>query len=590
MRALVLLALLAASAAAQTPAAMRRALDHALAPIQKSAATFVQKRACVSCHHNILPLLLFPEAQSRGVAVDPGVWNALRSKTFRAIEGPNAFDDAVQAVGLNDPTPNDSFLLLAANASFLRPTRSTAVLARRLARWQREDGHWITSDFRPPHSSSYFTATASAIRAIAAYGTPEDRSGFASARQWLVQSKPASVEDAAFRLMGLVWASAPARDIEAARRDLLALQRSSGGWPQLPRYVDDAYSTGEALYALSVAGTPITAPAFRSGLRFLLSTQAADGTWRIHTRMLSPAEVSPEYFPTGFPYRKDEYISYAGTVWAAMALVRALPDAGGIDASGLFAPAAASIEDTFFDTAEQLQKKLDGGLSPDSRTARGTTLLMMSVTDPAKVRLLLARGADPNVRAASGVDALTVAASMRGTAETVRLLVQAGVPPNPPEGTHPKNTPLLMAAMTGDVEVMRLLLACGAEPSVSALSQVVTFGYPDAVQMLIDAGAHAKVTESSGINMLHWAAIADRPQVIPVLAGAGIDINAQDEHGFTPLMYAATIDFGDTRVAEALLHAGADPSILNDAGRNAIEQARHFGHGNLEAVLRQFRH
>ena len=41
--------------------------------------------------------------------------------------------------------------------------------------------------------------------------------------------------------------------------------------------------------------------------------------------MLSPAEVSPDYFTTGFPYQKDEYLSYAGTVWAVMGLLTALP-------------------------------------------------------------------------------------------------------------------------------------------------------------------------------------------------------------------------------------------------------------------------
>ena len=52
-------------------------------------------------------------------------------------------------------------------------------------------------------------------------------------------------------------------------------------------------------------------------------------------------------------------------------------------------------------------------------------------------------------------------------------------------------------------------------------------------------------------------------------------------------MYAATIDFGDTAVLQAILKAGGDPTIRNEDGRNAIEQAHHFGHVNLEAVLRK---
>jgi ankyrin repeat protein len=114
----------------------------------------------------------------------------------------------------------------------------------------------------------------------------------------------------------------------------------------------------------------------------------------------------------------------------------------------------------------------------------------------------------------------------------------------------------------------------------------VTFGYPDIVHELIAAGAPAKLTESSGINLLHWAVIANRPKVIPELVAAGVPLNATDEFHYTPLMYAATIDFGDTLSAQALLKAGADRKIRNDQGRTAIEQARHYRHVNLETVLR----
>lgn len=136
---------------------------------------------------------------------------------------------------------------------------------------------------------------------------------------------PASTEDAAFRLLGLVWASAPSTEIDAARKDLAALQKPAGGWPQLPRYQPDAYSTGEALFALHKAGLPVSDAIWAKGLKFLVSTQAPDGTWRVHTRMISPASVSPAYFPTGFPYQKDEYASYFGSCWAVMALLTALP-------------------------------------------------------------------------------------------------------------------------------------------------------------------------------------------------------------------------------------------------------------------------
>jgi ankyrin repeat protein len=288
--------------------------------------------------------------------------------------------------------------------------------------------------------------------------------------------------------------------------------------------------------------------------------------------MVSPAQVSPEYFTTGFPYEKDEFLSYAGSVWATMALLTALPKTQSplpVIESTETAPTWART--ALFGTPWELTALLDKGLDPNSTTDRGTTLLMMAATDAENVKILLARGAG----ASYGV--LTVAAASRGTASAIRLLLDAGAPA--------KDKPLLFASMTGDLDNVKLLLAHGANPDL-ALAQAVTFGYPDIVRALIAAGAPAKLTESSGINLLHWAAIANRPSVIPALVEAGVSINAQDEFDFTPLMYAATIDFGDTKSLEALLKAGANPNIRNGEGRTALEQARFYEHGNLETVLK----
>ena len=569
----------------------------ALPILERSASEFVAKRACVSCHHNILPILMFHLAKSRGVAFDTAVLNVVEDQTFRQLRGPAALDDAVQAATLNDPTPDDSLLLMAAEAAGLRADTTKAVYALRLVRWQR-DGHWVTSDFRPPHSSSVFTATASAVRAIRAYLPEEARTeGDASierARTWLIAARPVSTEDAAFRLLGLVWSGGSPTEIDSVRRDLEHLASPAGGWPELPGYSADAYSTGEALYALHEAGTSAMDRAWQRGLRFLVSTQAADGSWRVRTRMVSPAQISPAYFPTGFPYQKDEYLSYAGSCWAAMALLSALPETGIPAQATRVMPDSTEpwIRTALFETAQQLATALDAGLDSNRKTVNGTTVLMMAAQDAAKVRLLVARGADVKARAASGCDALTIAVSVRGTAAAVEALLNAGAETQAPQGVRARNSPLLFSAMTGDLDSVRLLLAHDASPSAAPapqantpLAAAVTFGYPDVVRTLIAAGASVHVTEATGINLLHWAAIADRPAVIPILAKAGASLNAIDDNGYTPLMYAATIDFGDDAVLRALLSAGADRTIRNHDGRTALQQARHYGHAQLAAAL-----
>lgn len=596
MRPLVGLVLLTQTLPAQFGPEVQKAVTRAIPILERSAAEFVAKRACVSCHHNILPILMFHLARERGVTFDPAVLSAVEEKTFRQLRAPAALDDAIQAATLNDPTPNDSYLLMAAHAAGLPADLTTAVYAQRLVSWQR-DGHWVTSDFRPPHSSSLFTATATAVRAIRLY-LPEERRAegeacIQRARQWLLATHPASTEDAAFRLLGLVWASAAKTELNEARKDLVALAKPGGGWPELPGYVPDAYSTGEALFALHEAGTPATDRTWSKGLKFLISTQAADGTWQVRSRMISPAQVSPPYFPTGFPYQKDEYLSYAGSCWAVMALLSAIPAEPETPPLTSSANTEPWMRTALFGTPQQLAAQLDAGLDPNRKTKNGTTLLMMVAPDAEKVRLLIARGADVKARAASGCDTLTIAAAYRGTAPALQALLDAGAEVQAPDGVRARNAPLLFAAMTGDLANVKLLLAHGANPSASAppqastpLAAAVTFGYADVVRVLIEAGASVHVTEATGINLLHWAVITNHAALIPTLVEAGVPLNATDENGYTPLMYAATIDFGDAESLQALLRAGADRTIRNSYGRTAAEQARHYRHTQLAAPLR----
>ena len=51
-----------------------------------------------------------------------------------------------------------------------------------------------------------------------------------------------------------------------------------------------------------------------------------------------------------------------------------------------------------------------------------------------------------------------------------------------------------------------------------------------------------------------------------------------DGFGFTPLMYAATLDQGETGALEALLKAGADRSVKNEEGCTPLQQAHRLGH------------
>ena len=122
------------------------------------------------------------------------------------------------------------------------------------------------------------------------------------------------------QLLGLHWSTADLAIVERSAEALAALQQSDGGWPQREGFPSDAYATGQSLYALHAAGGPRSGFRMQGGVDFLLTTQQEDGSWFVRSRSV---KFQP-YFESGFPYGDDQWISAAGTSWAALALTLAM--------------------------------------------------------------------------------------------------------------------------------------------------------------------------------------------------------------------------------------------------------------------------
>ena len=188
-----------------------------------------------------------------------------------------------------------------------------------IAGMQRVDGSWFSGAQRPPIEYTPISETAYAIRALRLYASPGRKAEFdrraARARDWLISAAPQYTEERVMQVLGLHWADAkPPREMAEA---LIQAQRPDGGWAQRADFPSDAYATGEVLYALNQAcGIPITHPVFRRGTEYLLGTQYKDGSWYVRSRSV---KFQP-YFDSGFPFEHDQWISAAGTAWAALAL------------------------------------------------------------------------------------------------------------------------------------------------------------------------------------------------------------------------------------------------------------------------------
>jgi len=299
---------------------VKASLEKAVSLLQRSGEQFAAVSGCHSCHHQSLPQMAFGIARMRGVTVDEALTRTRIEAVVTTLK--TVADEAVtNRDRIPDPPISVSYTLLGLAAEHYPASDVTEAMTRVIAAWQNEDGGFHTlPPVRPPLEASDVTATALSLRALELYGAhPEQR--VARARDWLRAVSPTTTEERAMQLLGLVWSGASPSDISVSAAALRALQRADGGWAQLPTLESDAYATGQALVALNAAGeSPTTAPT-RWGLDFLLRTQFPDGSWLVRTRSypLQPPKDS------GFPHGRHQWISAAGTSWAAMALGLALP-------------------------------------------------------------------------------------------------------------------------------------------------------------------------------------------------------------------------------------------------------------------------
>jgi ankyrin repeat protein len=310
-----------------------QAIPVSLGALQRSMGAFTKMTGCISCHQDGLGRMATGAARQHGLAIDPavaraqaerinGALNELRPLHVKALQDPSAMKN-VPLIEIGDIAPAYGFMLAGMAAQQQPATPAVSAAAMVLARLQFPDGHWQFGFPRVPMQSSWFTMTALAIQAMQTYA-PKDRAAevagrLGRARAWLLATPTQTSEDLAFRLLGLKWAGASLEENRKAIDELRAAQRPDGGWSQIPALQSDAYATGQALYALHVAGgLPVTDPAYQQGVQFLLRTQEADGTWFVPKRAM-PAN---NYFDAAFPYGQSQFASFNATCWATMALLQ----------------------------------------------------------------------------------------------------------------------------------------------------------------------------------------------------------------------------------------------------------------------------
>ena len=201
-----------------------------------------------------------------------------------------------------------------------------------------------------------------------------------------------------------------------------------------------------------------------------------------------------------------------------------------------------------FDLRNAMQRLLDKGFPADTRDSYGQTPLLVAAASGSLdvVTLLLARD-DVNINALSNppYSWTPLIMAVEGRHEPViRALLNSGADVNLRSS---RGTALQRAVIRHVMSAIELLLKAGANPNILdeegstvasyALEYDYTSGFEisSVLKLLQKYGANFKVEDKSRATLLHLASDAGNDVAVKMLLAEGLDPNAVDKDGRTPL-------------------------------------------------------
>ncbi len=204
--------------------------------------------------------------------------------------------------------------------------------------------------------------------------------------------------------------------------------------------------------------------------------------------------------------------------------------------------------------------------------------------------LLLAKGADVNVRDDSGCTPLHYAASI-GNTEFVRILLEKKANPNVTNELGA--TPMWQAVGFHHREIVEMLLNNGGDPNIGSgptgtplmvAASSLTPLDDDLIAItkaLLAKGADVNAKDSAGRTALHQA---KHKVIVELILAQKVDLNAFDNDGWTPLHMARQAE--KIEVAEALAKAGAKDWVKVVGGREIHQAAADGDAERVKALIK----
>jgi ankyrin repeat protein len=159
--------------------------------------------------------------------------------------------------------------------------------------------------------------------------------------------------------------------------------------------------------------------------------------------------------------------------------------------------------------------------------------------DPRVMQSLLDRGFDANALDPGGQHALYLALQ-DGSLKVAETLI-AWPKTNVEWRTAKDESPLMMAALKGQTDLVRKLIARGADVNKTgwtALHYAATSGHVAIIQMLLDEHAYIDAESPNKTTPLMMAAHYGTPQAVKLLLEAGADPTLRNELGLSAVDFA----------------------------------------------------
>ena len=196
---------------------------------------------------------------------------------------------------------------------------------------------------------------------------------------------------------------------------------------------------------------------------------------------------------------------------------------------------------------------VDAGAKPDGDLYGQPLLHRAAISSDGlgALKVLLERGANPNLQDANGKTALHKLFGFHGLSPrmpVLRLLLQHGASPETADETG--EIPLHAVAYAGTVEQFQICLS-----------------------FCHDADAVIHLRTSDGESHLHYAAAGGRLDIVEFLLGRGLHVDSPNSNGWTPLICALTTTRSKREsfsnpgpLATLLLQQGASTQVVTEEG------------------------